>query len=91
MRNRNIVMFERDNPQGWQIDKNVVIQRLRELYLNIREANSGGGSEASKFDLNFLFADVLSCLDLLNYADLTQVIGVINTTRIWTDVSQTGK
>ncbi len=91
MRNRNIVQFEQDSTGIWNPSKEKVIQNLRELYKAIRDVNKPSSGTGVKFDLNFLFADVLECIDLLNFADLTQVIGVVNCNKVWDDVSKTRK
>ena len=63
------------------------MDRFSELYRAMKEANSLTCMEAKtvKFDLNYLFADVLECLNILTFTNLSKVIGTDQAGRIWGD------
>ena len=87
----DLVEFEKDRYTG--LDSTEVLARLAELNRNMREANTLKFRQGSnfKFDLNYLFADVLDCLDLLSFNNLSKVIGIGKAGLIWNDVKKEKK
>lgn len=86
MSNQNLIEFEKEGIQ--RLDQVQVVERFSVLYRSMKEANNLTCIEASsvKFDMNFLFADVLECLNLLTFNNLSKVIGIAQAGRIWRDV-----
>lgn len=85
MNNNVIVEFEND--EIVRFDQAQALDRFCELYRAMREANNiKCGEFQTKFNLNYLFADVLECLNLLSFNNLSKVIGIGNAGRIWQDV-----
>ncbi|MEA4930883.1 MAG: hypothetical protein VB026_04845 [Anaerolineaceae bacterium] len=86
MSNQNLIEFEKEGIQ--RLDQVQVVERFSVLYRSMKEANNLTCIDASsvKFDMNFLFADVLECLNLLTFNNLSKVIGIAQAGRIWRDV-----
>lgn len=86
MSNQNLIEFEKEGIQ--RLDQVQVVERFSVLYRSMKEANNLTCIEASsvKFDMNFLFADVLECLNLLTFNNLSKIIGIAQAGRIWRDV-----
>lgn len=73
-----------------RLDHERTLSRFGELYRDMRSANNVTclDGKATKFDLHFLFADILECLDLLSFNNLSKVIGIANAGKIWPDVKK---
>ena len=86
MSNQNLIEFEKEGIQ--RLDQAQAIERFSVLYRSMKDANNLTCIDASsvKFDMNFLFADVLECLNLLTFNNLSKVIGIAQAGRIWRDV-----
>ena len=86
MSNQNLIEFEKEGIQ--RLDQVQVVERFSVLYRSMKEANNLTCIDASsvKFDMNFLFADMLECLNLLTFNNLSKVIGIAQAGRIWRDV-----
>lgn len=86
MSNKDLIEFEKEGIQ--RLDQVQVVERFSVLYRSMKEANNLTCIDASsvKFDMNFLFADVLECLNLLTFNNLSKVIGIAQAGRIWRDV-----
>lgn len=71
-----------------RLDHEKALARFGELYRDMKTANSVNCMEGvpAKFDLHYLFADILDCLDLLSFNNLSKVIGIVNAGKIWQNV-----
>jgi hypothetical protein len=87
----NLIEFERDSVQ--RLDQEQILERFSELHKAMKEANNLTCLDAPgvKFNLNFVFADVLECVNLLTFNNLSKVIGIANAGRIWGDVKNQRK
>jgi len=87
----HLIEFERDSVQ--RLDQEQILERFSELHKAMKEANNLTCLDAPsvKFNLNFVFADVLECLNLLTFNNLSKVIGIANAGRIWGDVKNQRK
>ena len=84
-KNEFYIEFEKD--EIVKFDHVQALDRFGVLYNEMREASRLTClGETAKFNLNFLFADVLECLNLLTFNNLSRVIGIANAGRIWHDV-----
>ena len=86
MSKENVIEFEREGIQ--RLDEEQILDRLAELYKAMKDANNLTCIDAQsvKFNLNYLFADVLECINLLTFNNLSKVIGIAMAGRIWSDV-----
>lgn len=86
MSKENVIEFEREGIQ--RLDEEQILDRLAELYKAMKDANNLTCIDAQsvKFNLNYLFADVLECINLLTFNNLSKVIGIAKAARIWNDV-----
>jgi len=82
----HLIEFERESVQ--RLDQEQILERFSELHKAMNEANNLTCLDAPgvKFNLNFVFADVLECVNLLTFNNLSKVIGIANAGRIWRDV-----
>ncbi len=84
---KNDVGIEFEKEEIVKFDHTQALDRFSELYKAMKEANNlKCGDMQTKFNLNYLFADVLECLNLLTFNNLSKVIGFGNAGRIWQDV-----
>lgn len=81
-----IVEFEREGIQ--RLDQQQILDRFSELHKAMRDANNLTCIDVKtvKFNLNYLFADVLECVNLLTFNNLSKVIGIAQAGKIWNDV-----
>lgn len=81
-----LIEFEKEGIE--RFDKEQALDRFNELYRAMKEANSLTCIDAKtvKFNLNYLFADVLECLNILTFNNLSKVVGIAQAGRIWGDV-----
>jgi hypothetical protein len=81
-----IIEFEKDGIQ--RLDQEQILNRFSELHKAMRDANNLTCVDAKsvKFNLNYVFADVLECINLLTFNNLSKVIGIANAGKIWNDV-----
>lgn len=81
-----LIEFEKEGID--RLDKDQVLERFSELYKAMKEANNLTCIDAKtvKFNLNYLFADVLECLNILTFNNLSKVVGIAQAGRIWGDV-----
>ena len=81
-----VVEFGREEVH--RLDHERVLARFGELYRDIKTANNVNCLDGvrTKFDLHYLFADILECLDLLSFNNLSKVIGIVNAGKIWQNV-----
>lgn len=81
-----LIEFERDSIQ--RLDQQQVLDRFSELHRAMRDANNLTCIETmrTKFNMNYLFADILECVNLLTFNNLSKVIGIANAGKIWNDV-----
>jgi len=81
-----IIEFEKDGIQ--RLDQEQILNRFSELHKAMRDANNLTCVDAKsvKFNLNYVFADVLECINLLSFNNLSKVIGIANAGKIWNDV-----
>jgi hypothetical protein len=86
MKRKDLIEFEREGVQ--RLDQQQILDRFSELHKAMKDANNLTCLDAQsvKFNLNFLFADVLECVNLLTFNNLSKVIGIANAGRIWSDV-----
>ena len=86
MSKESVIEFEREGIQ--RLDQEQILDRLAELHKAMKDANNLTCIDAQsvKFNLNYLFADVLECINLLTFNNLSKVIGIANAGRIWSDV-----
>ena len=86
MADNNIISFETE--QVARLDPVQALDRFAELYRNIREANELTCTEGLqvRFNLLFLFADILEALNILTFNNLSKVIGIQQARAIWYDV-----
>ena len=86
MSKESVIEFEREGIQ--RLDQEQILDRLAELYKAMKDANNLTCIDAQsvKFNLNYLFADVLECINLLTFNNLSKVIGIAKAGRIWNDV-----
>ena len=82
----SVIEFERDSIQ--RLDQEKILERFFELHKAMKEANNLTclDAPAVKFNLDFVFADVLECVNLLTFNNLSKVIGIANAGKIWRDV-----
>ena len=87
----SLIEFEREGIQ--RLDEQQMLDRFSELHKAMKDANNLTCVEAAsvKFNLNFLFADILECVNLLTFNNLSKVIGIANAGRIWSDVKNQRK
>ena len=86
MSKESVIEFEREGIQ--RLDQEQILDRLAELHKAMKDANNLTCIDAQsvKFNLNYLFADVLECINLLTFNNLSKVIGIVKAGRIWNDV-----
>lgn len=86
MSKESVIEFEREGIQ--RLDQEQILDRLAELHKAMKDANNLTCIDAQsvKFNLNYLFADVLECINLLTFNNLSKVIGIAKAGRIWNDV-----
>jgi len=86
-----LIEFEKEGIQ--RLDQQQMLDRFSELFKAMKDANNLTCVDAStvKFNLNFLFADILECINLLTFNNLSKVIGIANAGRIWNDVKTSRK
>ena len=86
-----LIEFEKEGIQ--RLDQEQMLDRFSELHKAMKEANELTCLDVKsvKFNLNFLFADVLECVNLLTFNNLSKVIGIANAGRIWNDVKNQRK
>lgn len=86
MSKESVIEFEREGIQ--RLDQEQILDRLAELHKAMKDANNLTCIDAQsvKFNLNYLFADVLECINLLSFNNLSKVIGIAKAGRIWNDV-----
>jgi len=86
MKKEDLIEFEKEEIN--KLDKDQALSRFNELYRAMKDANNLKcfADQQTKFDLNFLFADVLECLNLLSFNNLSKVIGIVQAGKIWSDV-----
>ena len=86
MSKESVIEFEREGIQ--RLDQEQILDRLAELHKAMKDANNLTCIDAQsvKFNLNYLFADVLECINLLTFNNLSKVIGTATAGRIWSDV-----
>ena len=86
MSTESVIEFEREGIQ--RLDQEQILDRLAELHKAMKDANNLTCIDAQsvKFNLNYLFADVLECINLLTFNNLSKVIGIAKAGRIWNDV-----
>jgi|GEM_PF-1642249 hypothetical protein len=86
-------LFEFENELIVRTDYTQALERFAELYRGMKEANSVTCTESLhvKFNMNYLFADILECLNILTFNNLSKVIGIANAGRIWNDVKTARK
>jgi len=82
MKDDNAIEFEKDVIA--RFDQDQALARFNELYKAMKEANNLKcfADKNTKFDLNFLFADVLECLNLLTFNNLSKIIGIVQAGKI---------
>ena len=90
-RKHDLIQFE--NEMIVRTDYEQALERFAELYRGMKEANAITCSENLnvKFNMNYLFADILECLNILTFNNLSKVIGIANAGRIWQDVKTARK
>lgn len=81
-----VIEFEREGVQ--RLDQHQILDRFSELHKAMKDANNLTclDTQGVKFNLNFLFADVLECVNLLTFNNLSKVIGIAQAGKIWNDV-----
>ena len=86
MSKESVIELEREGIQ--RLDQEQILDRLAELHKAMKDANNLTCIDAQsvKFNLNYLFADVLECINLLTFNNLSKVIGIAKAGRIWSDV-----
>ena len=86
-----LIEFEKEGIQ--RLDQEQMLDRFSDLHKAMKEANELTCLDVKsvKFNLNFLFADVLECVNLLTFNNLSKVIGIANAGRIWNDVKTSRK
>ena len=86
MADKNVISFETE--QVARLDPVQALDRFGELYRSMTEANALTCTEGMevKFNLLYLFADILEILNILTYNNLCKVIGVQQARDIWYDV-----
>jgi len=87
----HLIEFEGEEIQ--RLDCEQTLGRLRDLYKMMSDANNlrSLDNKPAKFNLNFLMADVLECVNLLSFNHLSKVIGIANAGKIWQDVKNEKK
>lgn len=90
-RKEDLIQFENDLIVRTDYDQ--ALERFADLYKGMKEANKITCTENLnvKFNMNFLFADILECLNILTFNNLSKVIGIANAGRIWNDVKTSRK
>lgn len=86
MKQENIIEFEKD--EITRFDQDQALTRFNELYKAMKDANNLKcfADQQTKFNLVFLFADVLECLNILTFNNLSKVVGIVQAGKIWQDV-----
>lgn len=81
-------MIEFENESILRLDEVQALDRFGELFRAMREANNLTCTDGmnAKFNMWFLFADILECVNLLTFNNLSKVIGIANAGKIWNDV-----
>lgn len=90
-RKEDLIQFE--NEMIVRTDYEQALERFAELYRGMKEANAITCAENLnvKFNMHYLFADILECLNILTFNNLSKVIGIANAGRIWQDVKTARK
>jgi hypothetical protein len=90
---RKADLIEFENDLIVRTDYTQALERFAELYRGMKEANQITCTENLnvKFNMNYLFADILECLNILTFNNLSKVIGIANAGRIWNDVKTARK
>ncbi|MEA4811208.1 MAG: hypothetical protein VB108_01410 [Anaerolineaceae bacterium] len=86
----NNVVFAFDGEETRRLDIEHLLKRLQNLHDDLLSASSCRSVRGGKvyFSLNFLMADILDCLDLLTYNNLSHLIGIEKATKVWPDVKR---
>lgn len=81
-------IFDFEGEESRRLDKDHIINRLAQLRADLSSAQhcrSYKGGHAL-FSLNFLMADILDCLDLLSFNNLSAILGRDAAATVWPDV-----
>lgn len=82
------IIFCFEGEETRRLDKDHILKRLNELRSDLASAAKCKSYKDGEcfFSLNYLMADILDCLDMLSFNNLSQVIGRDLAARIWQDV-----
>jgi hypothetical protein len=83
---KDLIRFEGEQVQ--RLDVENVLDRLHCLFTDMQSANKfkDATGKVPLFSLPFLFADVLDCLNLLSFNNLSKCVGIVKAGQIWADV-----
>lgn len=86
MGKKNIISFETE--QVTRFDEAQALERFADMYRSMKEANELTCTEGLgvRFNMLFLFADILEVLNILTFNNLSKVIGIKQAGEIWHDV-----
>ncbi len=87
----NLISFEAE--QVTRFDEAQALERFGGLYRSMKEASELTCTEGLqvRFNLLFLFADILEALNILTFNNLSRVIGIKQAREIWHDVKAVRK